>query len=60
MQYEHILAQQGGMGAGSMKIDPTMQPKFQEEWTRIESELISRYTEALEQHKANLTQRLRL
>lgn len=57
MQYQHALAQQG-MDAGELSFDPTTQPKFQEEWGKIEVELNSRYNEALEQHKMNLKQRM--
>jgi len=60
MQYEQLLAQQGGMGGKEFNIDATMQPKFQEEWGKVEVELNSRYGEALEQHKTNLKQRLGL
>lgn len=60
MQYEQLLARQGGMQGEDFKIDPSMQPKFREEWGKIEVELNSRYNEALEQHKANLRQRLGL
>jgi len=58
MQYEQLLAQQGGVQAEKMNIDPTLQPKFREEWGRIEAELTSKYNEALEQHKMQLGQRL--
>lgn len=58
MQYEQLLAQQGGVQDANMKIDPTLQPKFREEWARIEAELTSKYNEALEQHKGQLGQRL--
>jgi len=60
MQYEQLLAQQGGMRQEEFKIDPSLQPKFREEWDRIEVELNSRYNEALNQNKANLKQRLGL
>lgn len=57
MQYEQMLAQRGAQGE-EFNIDPTMQPKFREEWGKIEAELHSRYHEALEQHKINLRTRL--
>lgn len=60
MQYEQFLAQQGGMRGEEFKIDPTLQPKFREEWGKIEAELNSRYNEALEQYRENLKQRLGL
>lgn len=58
MQYEQVLAQQTGMDTAGLNIDPTMQPKFKEEWGRIEAELVGQYGQALEQHKTLLTQRL--
>ncbi len=60
MQYQQLLAQQGGAAGEEYKIDPTLQPKFREEWGRIEAELTGRYNEALEQHRAQLKQRLGL
>ena len=60
MQYQQLLAQQTGASGDAVNIDPTMQPKFQEEWGRIETELTGRYNEALEQHKQQLKQRLGL
>ncbi|HHD64408.1 MAG TPA: hypothetical protein ENK96_08630 [Desulfobulbaceae bacterium] len=58
MQYEQLLAQQMGEKAEGVKIDPTMQPKFKEEWGRVEAELDSQYSQALDQHKQQLKQRL--
>jgi hypothetical protein len=58
MQYEQLLAQQGGIRSDELKIDPAIQPKFREEWGKIEAELNERYNEAMEQYKANLKQRL--
>ncbi len=58
MQYEQLLAQQGGGQPENMKMDPTLQPKFREEWSRIEAELTSKYTEAIDQHKIQLGQRM--
>ena len=60
MQYEHLLAQQRGVQREKIKIDPTLQPKFKEEWSRIEGELNSQYNKALQQLKAGLSQRLGL
>ena len=57
MQYQQAMAQQGASGE-EYKIDPTLQPKFREEWSRVEVELTTRYNEALEQHKVQLKQRL--
>ena len=58
IQYEHLLAQQKGMQREDIRIDPTLQPKFKEEWSRIESELNSQYGRALQQLKTELGQRL--
>ena len=58
MQYEQLLSQQAGLSGGELKIDPTMQPKFKEEWNRIETELDAQYNQAIEQHKGLLQQRL--
>ena len=60
MQYQQLLAQQAGSTGSEFNIDPAMQPKFREEWDRIEVELTSRYNEALDQHKTQLKQRLGL
>ncbi len=59
VQYEQALARQMGEQAGELNIDPALQPKFKEEWSRIEAELDSQYMQALEQHKTTLKQRLR-
>jgi hypothetical protein len=60
MQYEQLLAQQRGVQQEKIKFDPTLQPKFKEEWSRIEGELNSQYNKALQQLKAELEQRLGL
>lgn len=60
MQYEHLLAQQKGVQREKIKIDPTLQPKFKEEWSRIEAELNSQYGKALQQLKGELQRRLGL
>lgn len=51
--YENLMAQQQGM-----QPDPNQQPKFQEEWNRVETELNSQYGNALEQLKLQINQRL--
>jgi len=58
MQYEALLAQQPEMQRSGIRIDPTTQPKFQEEWRRVESELNSQYNRALDQLKRQVGQRL--
>ncbi len=53
-QLEQMAAMQGGKseyaGFGG-RIDPKMHPKYNEEWTRLSTELSSQYGRALEQHK---------
>ncbi len=49
MQIEQMLVQKG-MSSDGMNIDPTTEPQFQEEWTRIQGELNSQYEHALSQH----------
>ncbi|MDY0351809.1 MAG: hypothetical protein RBR09_11195 [Desulfobulbaceae bacterium] len=60
MQYEQLLARQTGGRSEGIKIDPTLQPKFQEEWSRIEGELGRQYSAALDQLKMEFKQRLGL
>ncbi len=57
MQIEQVLAQKGISSEG-MNIDPTMEPQFQEEWSRIEGELNGQYEQALNQYRDQLKQRL--
>lgn len=58
-QHEQALARQMGEQAGELDMDPALQPRFKEEWSRVEAELDSQYMQALEQHKMTLKQRLR-
>jgi len=53
-----LLSRQTGAAAGDLQVDPTRQPKFQEEWARVETELDGQYNQALDQHKQLLKQRL--
>jgi hypothetical protein len=53
MQIEQLLARKG-MKADSMKIDPTTEPQFKEQWSRLELDLETQYGQALEQFKAQL------
>ena len=53
MQIEQLLARKG-MKADGMKIDPTMEPQFKEQWARLEKDLEGQYGQALEQYKAQL------
>ncbi|GAB4340702.1 MAG: hypothetical protein Kow0089_14540 [Desulfobulbaceae bacterium] len=57
MQYEAMLAQQPELQSAGVKIDPTLQPKFQEEWRRVEGELSSQYGRALDQLKEEIGRR---
>lgn len=57
-QYENLMAQQPEMQRQGVRTDPAQQPKFHEEWSRIETELNSQYNKALEQFKQQIGQRL--
>jgi hypothetical protein len=57
-QYENLMAQQPEMQRQGVRVDPAQQPKFHEEWSRIETELNSQYNKALEQFKQQIGQRL--
>lgn len=54
MHYDQLMAQQQGTQGSDIKMDPTLQPKLKEEWIRIESELNSQYTKALDQLKEQI------
>jgi hypothetical protein len=56
-QMEQALAQQTGQKGLGMTVDPRMHPKFQEEWSRVKSELDGQYNHALQQHKELVAQR---
>ncbi len=58
LQYENLMAQQPEMQRAGIQIDPTQQPKFQEEWSRVEAELNSQYGNALDQLKQQIGLRL--
>ncbi|HER63525.1 MAG TPA: hypothetical protein ENO11_06075 [Desulfobacteraceae bacterium] len=60
LQYESLMAQQPGMQREGIRIDPTQQPRFKEEWNRLEAELNSQYNKALDQFKQQIGQRLGL
>lgn len=53
MQIEQMLMRKG-LKADGMKIDPTMEPQFKEQWARLEMDLDTQYGQALEQFKAQL------
>ena len=54
MQIEQMIARKTGMKPDSAKIDPTAEPQFKEQWTRLEADLEGQYGQALEQFKAQL------
>jgi len=56
-QMEHALAQQTGQKGLGMKVDPVLHPKFQEEWSKIKTDLNVQYNSALDQHKKLVAQR---
>ena len=59
MQYEQVMTQQSdGMQAEAMDLERSLQTKFREEWTRMETELSNQYNQAMEQHKSVLRERL--
>lgn len=59
IQYEQVMAQQAGGAQGdAMNLERSLQTKFQEEWVHMETELSNQYTQALEQHKSALRERL--
>lgn len=55
MQIEQLLMRKG-LKADSMKIDPTMEPQFKDQWARLEMDLDNQYGQALDQFKAQLTE----
>jgi ferritin len=56
-QMEQALAQQTGQAGLGTKVDPSLHPKFQEEWSRIKGEVDEQYGQALEQHKNMVAQK---
>jgi len=56
-QMEQAMVKQTGQKGLGMKMDPALHPKFQEEWSRIKSDLDSQYNQALDQHKDLVAQR---
>nr|WP_321465322.1 DUF6657 family protein [uncultured Desulfobulbus sp.] len=53
MQIEQMLIRKG-MQPDSIKFDPTTEPQFKEQWSRLEADLDGQYGQALEQFKAQL------
>jgi len=56
-QMEQALAQQAGPNPLNMKVDPRMHPKFQEEWSKVKTDLDAQYNQVLQQHKELVAQR---
>ena len=56
-QMEQAMAQQTGQAGLGMKVDPALHPKFQEEWSKIKSDLDEQYSQVLKQHKELVAQR---
>jgi len=56
-QMENALTQQTGQKGLGMKVDPSLHPKFQEEWSRVKSDLEEQYNQILQQHKQLVAQR---
>jgi hypothetical protein len=56
-QMEQALAQQTGQKGLGVNVDPQMHPKFQEEWSKVKSDLDDQYNKALQQHKELVAQR---
>ncbi len=57
MQYENLMAQQQQMQRGGSQVDQNLQLKFQEEWSRVETELNAQYGNAMDQLKQQIGQR---
>ena len=56
-QLEQAMNQQTGQPGLGLKINPALHPKFQEEWSRIKSDLDDQYNKVLQQHKELIAQR---
>jgi hypothetical protein len=56
-QMEQAMTQKTGQAGLGMEVDPALHPKFQEEWSRIKSDMDTQYNQALNQHKDLVAQR---
>jgi len=54
MQIEQVLMRKG-MSTENFNFDPTTEPQFKEQWSRLEADLDGQYGQALAQFKAQLT-----
>jgi|GEM_PF-279507 len=57
-QLAQQLQEQTGESGDPMKIDPTRHPQYQKEWSQAQTNLNDQYTQAFEQRKEILKQRL--
>lgn len=57
-QLDALMAQQPEMKRMGLQIDPARHPRFQEEWSRVETQLNAQYNNALNQVKKQIGQRL--
>ena len=55
MQLQQALARETGGRADASRIDPTLDPRYAQEWARIEAELNAQYGQALDQYRAELS-----
>jgi len=56
-QMEQALSQQTGQKGLGLNVDPTLHPKFQEEWLKVKADLDDQYSKVLQQHKEQVAQR---
>ncbi|MBW2483796.1 MAG: hypothetical protein JRF05_00375 [Deltaproteobacteria bacterium] len=56
-QMEQALSKQTGQKGLGLKVDPMLHPKFQEEWSKIKSDLDDQYNKVLQQHKELVAKR---
>nr|WP_320010463.1 DUF6657 family protein [uncultured Desulfobulbus sp.] len=54
MQIEQVMMSKG-MQPDSIDFDPTTEPQFKEQWSKLEAELDGQYGQALQQFKAQLS-----
>lgn len=57
MQLQQALARETGGRVDAGRIDPALDPRYAQEWARIEAELNAQYGQALDQYRAELSRR---
>ena len=57
MQLQQALARETGGRVDASRIDPALDPRYAQEWARIEAELNAQYGQALDQYRAELSRR---